>query len=203
MISASFASLACARRRVLVVRLTIRLTCKKIAITINNVSSSDNSHLPWIPRHGIKRRARINNVTIAAVCFRFRFSLIKIQFRSIVRALPTDRTRNSQRLGRCDFDGSDGSKIPLPLHSGCLSCFLASPRYRARPTFFPFSTRQFFRLAIQFEMQKSIPPEHPRPNPESGMSSSSSVNSLDSLRYFSRVPSLLSHGFDSSCRHET
>lgn len=56
-------------------------------------------------------------------------------------------------------------KIPILL----LTAFLASSRHPVQPisrsTFFPFSTRRFFRLAFQFEMQKSF--KHSRLNPES------------------------------------
>lgn len=62
-----------------------------------------------------------------------------------------------------DFDASYKNSYS-PSHS--FSCFLASPRLaRSRSTFFPFSTRRFFRLAFQFEMQKSF--RHSRLNPES------------------------------------
>lgn len=86
---------------------------------------------------------------------------IKIQFFFTAYHVIADRS-NSQHLGG-DFDAS--RKIPiLPLAAPSL--FHVTPFSSiSRPTLFLFSTRQFFRLAFQFEMQKSS--KHSRLNPES------------------------------------
>jgi len=112
----------------------------------------------------------------------FSSCLIRLQFFFVVYRAFTSGS-NSQHLRRSDFDVSSEILI-LPPRSPSL------PRVTqfsliSRPTFFPFSTRRFFRLAIQFEMQRRSS-EHSRLNPES------CCRRLipDSPRHFSSVTSL-------------